>query len=385
MKKLTNAVRSTRLGYTFLTCLTGAAIGIGASVAQAAPERATYFNGSTETTSVSAISTDWRYGAPTPLVRQSTPPWSSKAAGNVLTKAATDKVTIYRPLTVCHLVDTRGIGSPVFGAPVFAANERRTFTNTGGCGIPTDGVVGLALAFYTLNTTPNSGGTLSFLPPGGALTGLQDIFNGGTAWSAGTTNVATNNAGSFDVVVNLASPHLMVDVLGYYQDMDTVTHNTEIDFIFTGASGDGFELTASGAFASALTTGHSLSTGTALRINAGALKVSGAGVGSSTFVFQTKVNTAGTKAAGTGTLCFAGTNGHVIDHPLTNGDPGAILLITPVSSGTSGAPFVNPIAVIAEYAASTGCGGGTAGNKWTIFQNGTFTNNQAWNVMVIKP
>lgn len=328
---------------------------------------------------------DWRQGGATPLVRQAVPAWLGKGTSNGFAKATTDKLTVYRPLTVCHLVDTRGIGGPVFGGPVFAANERRTFNNTGGCGIPTSGVSGLALAFYTLNTTPNSGGTLSFLPPGGALTGLQDIFNGGSSWSAGTTNVLTSSNGSFDVLVNLAAPHLMVDVLGYYQDMNTVTHDTEIDYIYTGVGGNGFQLSASDVGASALATGHSVGTGTALKITSGALKVSGAGLNSSTFVFQTKVNTAGTKLAGTGTLCFVGSNGHVIDNPLSNADPSAILIITPVSSGSSTGPFVTPVPVIAEYGAAAGCGGGVAANKWTIFQPSAFTNGQVWNVMVIKP
>jgi hypothetical protein len=383
MKTLSQLILKAQIWRTATTGILGVGVAIGLTLSPASAQR---FEpaGANPAGSANSAARDWRQGGTTPLIRQTMPAWSGKGTGNGLAKASTDKLTVYRPLTVCHLIDTRGIGSPVFAGPVFAANERRTFNNTGGCGVPTSGVAGLALAFYTLNTTPNSGGTLSFLPPGGALTGLQDIFNGGTAWSAGTTNVITSFNGSFDVLVNLAAPHLMVDVLGYYEDMDQVTHTTEIDYTFTG-SGDGFQLSASDVNGSALTTGHSLGTGTALKITNGALKVSGAGLNSSTFVFQTKVNTAGTKLAGTGTLCFVGSFGHVIDNPLANADPGAILIITPVSSGSSTGPFVTPVPVIAEYAAAAGCGGGVAGNKWTIFQPSAFTNGQVWNVMIIKP
>jgi hypothetical protein len=136
----------------------------------------------------------------------------SRASAKALGSATSDLV--YTPLTPCRLVDTRGFGAPFQGGP-FAPNERRAYVPNGNCAIPLSGVTTLLMTVITQNLTPNSGGYLAILPPGAPVTGIVDIFNI-TPWSAANTAVATGSAGQFDVFVNSANPHVVIDVVGYF-------------------------------------------------------------------------------------------------------------------------------------------------------------------------
>lgn len=102
-------------------------------------------------------------------------------------------------------------------------------------------------------------------------------------------------------------------------------------------------------------------------IGGGSVKVAGAGLGSSTPVFVHRATA-------------ANISGHTttIDHPHCNGDPNAILIVTPNwnPSGTGG--VYNNSAVGVYYAAS----------RWRIFNQDQITPiavNAAFNVLVVKP
>jgi hypothetical protein len=99
----------------------------------------------------------------------------------------------------------------------------------------------------------------------------------------------------------------------------------------------------------------------------GAMRVQGAGVGSSTPVFIHRATAANTLG-----------NVTTIDHPHSNGQPNAILIVTPnYNPGGVGGTYNNsPIGVY--YSAG----------KWTIFNQTTTTSisiGAAFNVMVVKP
>ncbi len=122
-------------------------------------------------------------------------------------------------------------------------------------------------------------------------------------------------------------------------------------------------------------------TGTALSIGRGAFRVTGAGVDSDTTVFKHKV------VAGTGgNICVLNYQ-TVIDHPLTNGDPNAILIVTPNYGNASNgvAPPREPVGVF--YDDINQCGFGVG--HWVIYNlsaaNPPLVNGQMFNVMVIKP
>ncbi len=106
--------------------------------------------------------------------------------------------------------------------------------------------------------------------------------------------------------------------------------------------------------------------GTALEIADGAIKVFGAGLNSSTPVFIHQATEANT-----------GINGTTIDHPHTNGSPNAILIVTHNRSpgGVAGANYLSEISV--RY----------VGTQWTIYDGSFFgiPVGTAFNVLVIKP
>jgi hypothetical protein len=306
-------------------------------------------------------------------------------------KAATDVTAVYRPLPLCRLMDSR-VGQPSAlgtNGGILLANNGRLITPAGACGIPTTNVAALSVSFVTQNTTVNNGGYITFIPTvGSPVAGTNLVFNPGVEWGGTTANVNAAGNGSFVAYVAQSNVHLIVDINGYYQDLNFVDTNTELD-ISGATTGDLLQITNTAA-GSALSLGNGTTGGRALTVTSGAVRVSGAGVGSNQFVFQFNVNTAGTASAGTGTGCFSGSSDiHVITHPLLNGDPGAIVFITPKYNnlGGDGIPTATGSYVALYLGNTASCGGGTGAVKWAIWdRSGTNIPNTAkFNIMVIKP
>lgn len=122
---------------------------------------------------------------------------------------------LYTPIAPCRLVDTRGFNAPIQGG-AFAPNERRSYEPQGRCSVPTSNVASLMLSVTTQNLTPQSGGYLTILAPGSPVSVANDVFNLGAAWSSLATTVMTGTAGQFDVFVNGANAHVVVDIVGYF-------------------------------------------------------------------------------------------------------------------------------------------------------------------------
>jgi hypothetical protein len=140
-------------------------------------------------------------------------------------------------------------------------------------------------------------------------------------------------------------------------------------FVWADRTDSDFASTAENQFAIRARAGLMIQgSDTALDLRGGgAVRVEGAGVGSSTPVFIHRATA-------------ANTAGHVttIDHPHSNGQPNAILIVTPnFNPGGAGGTY-NTSAIGVYY---------TAG-KWTIFNQITttpITIGAAFNVMVVKP
>jgi hypothetical protein len=114
-------------------------------------------------------------------------------------------------------------------------------------------------------------------------------------------------------------------------------------------------------------------TGTALRISNGAIRVTGAGLASSTPAFVHVITASNTD-----------TNGYysVINNPYCNNDPNAILFIMPLEFvGTN--YFFSPNVSLAYDTGDNGI----ATNRWVISADGAnnFWAGQRFNVLVIKP
>jgi hypothetical protein len=151
--------------------------------------------------------------------------------------------------------------------------------------------------------------------------------------------------------------------------------------IFGSNSGNGIGVFASSNAGPAILAAGPGDSGVALRLQTGGIQVLGAGVNSTTPVFIHKVKT----GAG-GNICATKPYATVVDHPASNGNPGAILIVTPnygaVTSGT--APPIEPMGVF--YDDTNTCG---AGAKWVIYDvapaQTPLLNNQLFNVLVIRP
>jgi hypothetical protein len=140
-------------------------------------------------------------------------------------------------------------------------------------------------------------------------------------------------------------------------------------FVWSDSQNADFASTANNQFAVRAQNGVMIQgTATTLDLRGdGAIRVAGAGVGSAGPVFIHRASN-------------ANISGHIttIDHPLANGDPNAILIVTHnFSADTSGTPY-EPNAVGVWY----------NGSRWTIYHENTAVAmpvGRAFNVMIIKP
>lgn len=142
---------------------------------------------------------------------------AAPVASQALSKAFGDTTRdlVYNPITPCRLVDTRGFGAPIAGGS-FSPGARRTMIPAGACAIPGSGIVSMMLSFTTQNLTPSSGGYIAIVAPAAPVNTTVDIFNFNSEWSASITVTAAGTAGQFDVFVQGATAHVVVDVLGYF-------------------------------------------------------------------------------------------------------------------------------------------------------------------------
>jgi len=296
------------------------------------------------------------------------------------TKAATDLASVYRPITPCRLIDTRGFSAAIAVAGPLAPNSTTNINAAGFCGIPNNSeVAGISLSFHVFNNTVNNGGYIAFQQQGAAVTGVNAVFNPGAQWTAATANVSIpNDTGNFSIFIANSQVQVIIDVNGYYQDLNFLDVGTQELDIVGNATGDLFELNNAG-------TGTALglsSNGDAIRVYSGSVRASGAGVGTNTFATIHQVNTAGNFGAG-GTLCAAGFPSYsVIDNDQANGDPNAILFITPRYNSLA----AQNVQYEAYYYTSGSCVA-AANNHWMVRKtDGTaYLNTSRFNILVIKP
>jgi len=143
------------------------------------------------------------------------------------------------------------------------------------------------------------------------------------------------------------------------------TNGTSFGVYGESASADGVGVLAKG----------SGSSGTALRVSSGAIRVTGAGIGSATPAFIHVV-----------TAANSDTNGFytVIENPYCNNDPNAMLLVTPNWGLLSDYTPSPPVSVIYDDGNSALHFGA---NRWVLLvtDSAQFSPGNRYNVLVIKP
>src|SRR5215467_16038293 len=147
--------------------------------------------------------------------------WTPARAAGVRTLGDVTSPLPFIGLDPCRLVDTRGTaGVPINTGGSFAANEVRTWTFTGRCGIP------ISAAIVSLNiTVTNTGGETGFgfvkVWPGGGAEPNVSTLN----WSAaGVTEsnaaiVPFNGSGQISLRSGNNSSQVIVDTNGYFSSV----------------------------------------------------------------------------------------------------------------------------------------------------------------------
>jgi len=313
------------------------------------------------------------------------------------TKAATDTTTIFRPVPICRLLDTRvGASAAITPNAPYNPNTRHTIAAAGKCGIPSIGTVaGLSVSFHVYNYTVNNGGYITFLTVGAAIAGTNAVLNPGAQWTAATANVGTlDDTGNFDIYIANSQVDVIVDINGYYQDFG-LSGSQALD---VGASGLDAHGTGSWVFAGVNDGngiglyGYSNGTGPgvnatnttggpALTIGLGSVHAAGAGINTNTFAFIHRVVASNYP---TGTLCGGFNTYTAIVNPMLNGDGNAIVLVTP--RYVSGAGQSEPTnLVVAEYYPTNSCSPAVPAGTWFLRQpSGNFTAGMDFDILVIK-
>jgi hypothetical protein len=221
---------------------------------------------------------------------------------------------------------------------------------------------------------PSPAGQFEQLAPTGLTTGLvgRAFSTDGSSLTTGVTGVrgeiVPTNPGGYSAGVrgvNFGTGANGIGVVGYQGGSGWGVYGetpSGIGVYGTSAAGTGVLASHSG-----------VATGTALEVNNGAIKVSGATRTAFTFT-------------GTAQIVYDGStfpqSGIPIDHPLCNGDPNAIVFVTQLGGFVSG-PFSGyfPDDAHPVYIAYV-----TEISKWCIFNTdgGTLPSSAAFNVLVIK-
>ena len=314
----------------------------------------------------------------------------AKQNGNL--KAATDRATVYRPIPPCRLVDTRGNPAWVQIAGPLAPNSITPVPAAGRCGIPSTGVAGLSVSFHVLNLTPNNGGSIALVQQGAALNGpVNAVFNPGADWTASTANVSIpDDSGNFQINIQSSSVQVVIDVNGYYQDLDFVdTGSQELDIhgnVSCGSPGcKVFEVTNEGN--GAALAGTNLGGGPGIRLGLGSFAVAGAGINSGTAAFVLEANTAGPFGAG-GNICGGVPSVVVMDNAMLNADENAIVLVTPRENATTSVAGHGPLLSNGPYTAffvRAACSPSASGHWAVRDASGTAIPNHAqFNIFFIK-
>lgn len=311
---------------------------------------------------------------------------------DLFTRAAQLTLATFIPITPCRLVDTRGLFSPVYAGGPFAAGQIRVYRASGNCGVPAGNARVRAVSLAVTTPPTVASGDIEVLSESATLGGTVVMVIQAAQWNSATTVTAVDTEGDFKVQLRGTPGDVVIDINGYYASTNDV-NNDYISIVGSYALGGGLlyveNNSAAGAAINAVgnTAQVMLSSGTtAIDIFSGGIRVRGAGADTNTTVFKHVVDTAGTFVAGTGSLCGLGAgfnNISVMDNQYLNGNPNAIVFITPKSE-FNGVFLAAGSRLMAFYDANCGV---AADNHWSIadVNGGALPNGLQIHVMVIRP
>jgi hypothetical protein len=274
---------------------------------------------------------------------------------------------------------------PLSPIPVSAATEAlscvkgKNGIGGGGCSgtatlkLKPGGVISSSAGYgLRVNTTSETADTAALYGVQGAGSGITDQ----------TFSPAAIRGDTKDDYGILGTANLGTGVVGYSQGgVGVVGESISADGVWGLARGYGAAgVHAESQLGPALVATSDLSGGVAIDITAGGIQVQSAGINTSTPVFIHKAIT-----GGSGNICSIQNYATVVNNPLANNKPHAILIITPNYGPNSAgvAPPVSPMAVY--YDDLNQCGKGSG--HWVIYTlNATaIPNNAMFNVLIVQP
>ena len=142
-------------------------------------------------------------------------------------------------VTPCRLLDTRPpANNPLDGDGIFGADEIRTYTLPGACGLP-GGVQAVSLNITATNTGSGAFGHIKIWPSNQPEPNVSTLnYPGAGATIANAAIVPLSSAGALNVKSGNASADVILDVNGYYAGAGLGTGNT-----FLGLTAGNFTMT----------------------------------------------------------------------------------------------------------------------------------------------
>ncbi len=331
-------------------------------------------------------------------------------------KSSTSNLMPFQRITPCRLIDTRTVGGAVgvggyLGGGAFTAGTTRSYTINGKCGIVDKATLNLSSSTYAavaVNIFAQPvGGTSGDVEMAEVASGstVSLVYNGANAnYQASAVIASVGSTGTFQIQDRFGSANIVVDVVGYFADFA----NTSDEFEIHASSSEGaiqayadnfsFPAITANAGSSAGYTDVNGTTGRQPNVRladgywnlnfpsqGGILANNGGYDGANSRSRDSWVTQVVADAT---TICSANLREAIIKTTFTNGNPGAVIVITPAYRISNNATTLHNV-IAATYAvnySTAAAGVNCPANTWRInrVDGGNMVTDSAFNVMIVN-
>lgn len=330
-------------------------------------------------------------------------------------KSSTSNLMPFQRVTPCRLIDTRAGGAVgtggYLGAGAFAVGATRNYTINGRCGIVDRTTLGLSSSTYAavaVNIFAQPvGGTSGDVEMAEIASGstVSLVYNGANANFQATAVIASLGAsGNFQIQNRFGSANIVVDVVGYFADF--ANSGDELEIHASSSEGaiqafaDNFAFPAIAANAGA-SVGYTDVNGATARkpgvrladgfwnlnfpLQGGILANNGGYDGVNNRSRDSWVTQV---VADANTICQTNLREAIIKTTFTNGNPGAVIVITPayrISDSATASHTVTAATYAVNYNVNA-TGANCPANTWRInrVDGGNMPTDAAFNVMIVN-
>jgi hypothetical protein len=319
------------------------------------------------------------------------------AASGTEQKAASDPITVFRPLSGCRLYDSRSGNPSALGTlgGSWLNNAKRVLKAGGRCGIPTSNVAGLSLAINVYNWSNPATGRIAMMPVGASIAGNQVGFTA-DQWFWTAANVKTSDDGYFEAQILDITAELIIDVNGYYQIANQAQGADSDKPIAIAYSGSGLS-DAFSVYSAATTGGGAAIAG--LSYSAAGVGVSAASEAYGGAAFRIRSGrfavensdflNAGSIAsfrhvANSFTICSAFPTYSIMKHASLDNNPSALIFLTPVFRQDTNVLHGSGYPQVAYFVGRCNSDSPTTGHWYVFTPNSNHAVGRLWNVWIIN-